>query len=72
MILTIDTLAERYKMLPSEVLCRSTTFDLYIMDAAMSYHNYVNKKANNNGVDPAPELTQEEMLAIIRKTRQDG
>ena len=72
MILTIDTLAERYKMLPSEVLCRSTTFDLYIMDAAMSYHNYVNKKANNNGVAPAPELTQEEMLAIIRKTRQDG
>lgn len=72
MILTIDTLAERYKMLPSEVMARSTTFDLYIMDAAMSYHNYQNKKANNHGVDPTPELTQEEMLDIIRKTRQDG
>ena len=72
MILTIDTLAERYKMLPSEVLSRSTTFDLYVMDAAMSYHNYQTRKANNNGVAPAPELTQEEMLELIRKTRQDG
>lgn len=72
MILTIDTLAERYKMLPSEVMSRSTTFDLYVMDAAMSYHNYQTRKANNNGVAPAPELTTDEMLEIMKKARQDG
>ncbi|CAB4153399.1 hypothetical protein UFOVP623_21 [uncultured Caudovirales phage] len=72
MILTIDTLAERYKMLPSEIMARSTTFDLYVMDAAMSYHNYQQKKAQNHGVPPAPELSESEMLEIIRKTRKDG
>lgn len=72
MILTIDTLAERYKMLPSEVMNRSTTFDLYVMDAAMSYHNYQSKKASNNGIAPAPELTTDEMLEIMKKARQDG
>jgi hypothetical protein len=69
MILTIDTLAERYGMLPSEAMARGSTFDLYVMDAAISYHNYQSKKNSNNGVDPAPELSTEEMLEIMKKTR---
>jgi hypothetical protein len=71
MILTIDTLATRYGMLPSEALLRGSTFDLYVMDAAVSYHNYQQKKASNNGVETAPELSTEEMLEIMKKARSN-
>ena len=67
MVLTIDTMAKRYKMLPTEVLSRATTFDLYIMDAAVAYHNYQTEKASGNST---PDLSEQEMLDIIAKTKQ--
>ena len=67
MILMIDTMAERYKLLPSEIVNRGSTFDLYVMDAAMSYHNYQHNKAQNK-VDPN-SYTHDEMLEMIRKAR---
>jgi len=64
----IDTIGKRYGLLPSEVLMRADTFDLYIMDAALTFENYHNKKANSkNGRAPIPELTIEEMYAIKGK-----
>ena len=69
LILTIDSLGKRYGMLPSEVLCRSNTFDLYIMDAALSFENFHHKKQMNNGVDPTPEYTPDELLAIFNKNK---
>jgi hypothetical protein len=69
MILTIDTLAERYGMLPSEAMLRGSTFDLYVMDAAISYHNYQRKKAMNNGVAPAVDYSQEEMVNLLKGAR---
>jgi hypothetical protein len=64
----IDTIGKRYGLLPSEVLTRADTFDLYIMDAALTFENYHNKKANSkNGRAPIPELTIEEMYAIKGK-----
>lgn len=65
MILMIDTLADRYKMLPSEVMDRGTTFDLYVMDAAISYHNHQARKDSGK----PPEYTQEEMLEMIKKVK---
>ena len=54
-------------MLPTEVLSRATTFDLYVMDAAVAYHNYQTNKAMGDGT---PDLTEQEMLDIIAKTKQ--
>lgn len=68
MILTADALAERYGLLPSEVLSRASTLDLYVMDAAITYRDYQQKKANKEYV---PELTQEEMMAMLNKTREN-
>ena len=68
-ILYIDSLGKRYGMLPSEVLNRSSTFDLYVMDAAISFENYQTKKANNNGKDPIPDYTTEELQAMIKKVK---
>ena len=62
----IDTLGKRYGMLPSQVIREADTFDLYIMDAAMSFENYYNKKANT-GKAPIPAYTQDELLAIMGK-----
>jgi len=69
MILTLDTMAERYKCLPSEVLARGSTLDLYVMDAALSYHNYQHKKAMGKADDL---YSQEELEAIMQKVKDNG
>ena len=69
LILTIDSLGKRYGMLPSEILERSNTFDLYIMDAALTFENYHHKKSMNNGVEPAPEYSTDELLAMLNQNK---
>lgn len=67
-IMQIDTLGKRYGLLPSEVLQRGDTFDLYIMDAALSFEQYHHKKAMNNGREPIAEyVTQEQLLKIAQR-----
>lgn len=70
LILTIDGLGKRYGMLPSEVLDRSNTFDLYIMDMAMTFENYHHKKSMNNGRDPIPDFTQDELITLLNKSKE--
>ena len=70
LILTIDSLGKRYGMLPSEVLERSNTFDLYIMDMALTFENYHHKKAMNNGNEPLPEYTTNELLDMFNKNKE--
>ena len=67
-IMQIDTLGQRYGLLPSQVLIKADTFDLYIMDAAITFENYHKKKANSKG-PIAPDLTQEELLQILKKDK---
>ena len=69
-ILQVDGLGKRYGMLPSEVLIRGNTFDLYIMDAALTFENYHNKKAANNGKPPIPDYTEEELMVLLNKAKQ--
>jgi hypothetical protein len=69
-ILQVDGLGKRYGLLPSEVIKRGNTFDLYIMDCALSFENYHHKKAMNNGKDPIPEYTNDELLEMFNKAKQ--
>ena len=69
-ILQLDGLGKRYGMLPSEILSRGNTFDLYIMDCALSFENYHHKKAMNNGKDPTPEYTPDELIEMFNKAKQ--
>jgi len=69
-ILQVDGLGKRYGLLPSEVLARGNTFDLYIMDAAMSFEQYHNHKAANGGKAPVPDYTEEELMAMLNKAKQ--
>lgn len=59
-------MAERYKLLPSELLARASTLDLYIMDAAISYHNYQHKKQNGQ---VAEQYSQDELMEMIKQVK---
>lgn len=63
--LTLDTLGERYGLLPSEVLMRGNTLDIQILDIALAYHDHQERRARGE----APRYTQEELKAIMGKHR---
>lgn len=65
-ILQIDGIGKRYGLLPSQVIKDADTFDLYIMDAAMSFEHYHNKK-QSTGKAPIPDYTQEELQNMLGK-----
>lgn len=60
MILTIDQLASRYGMLPSEIMSRATTFDLVMMDAALGFQKHHRDRAE--GV--VPNYSDDDLLKI--------
>lgn len=67
MILTLDTLGERYGLLPSEVLRRGSTLDIYVMDAALTYREYQSKKSQGKY---AGQDTTDELLQMVKKAKE--
>jgi len=65
MVMAIDAMSSRYGLLPSEVMSRASTFDLFIYDSAVSYLNYAQDRANGK----APEYKQEDLLNILKGSR---
>jgi hypothetical protein len=71
--LTIDSVCKRYGLLPSEFLNRGNSLDLYIADIAQQFETYVhNKHMNKNmpSIPEPPELTEDEMLAMIKRVKE--
>lgn len=66
----IDGLGKRYGLLPSELLRRADTFDLYILDAALSFEQYHQQK--QSGKLPVPDLTEDELLDIYNKGKEQN
>lgn len=67
-MITIDSIAHRYGCLPSEVMQRATTWDLYVADIAAQHENWQYNKAQ--GIkQSAPVPTTEELQAMIDRTR---
>jgi hypothetical protein len=69
MIVTVHNLAKNYKLLPSEVLERGTTFDLYVLDTATRYIRYQQDIADGKVVKKDNKLSQQEMLDMIQRAR---
>jgi len=69
MIRTLDNLATRYHMLPSEALSRATTFDLEVLNISTLWENYQHRKQNNLP-EEKPELSQDEMLAMVKSVKE--
>jgi hypothetical protein len=60
-------------MLPTEALARGTTFDLYVLDLSAKWVKYQQEQADleSRGITAgARQPNQEEMLAMIERTRQ--
>lgn len=71
-ILIIDSLATRYHLLPSEVLARADSVDIYIMDAALTYKKYKEDEEQHqagNGPAPAGNIPPEKLAAMLEKVR---
>ncbi len=70
-IMQIDGIGKRYGMLPSQVLKEADSFDLYIMDAAMSFERYHHKKATSKNGLAVPDYSQDQLLEILGKKKTD-
>ena len=68
----IDGIAKRYGVLPSEVVQRADTFDLYIIDAALTFERFQYDKEMNKGkVDPA-YYSQDQLAGMLDKGKNYG
>lgn len=66
MVLLLDQLAQRYGLLPSETITRASTFDMVVMDMALTYEQYQHKKSQPGFV---PEVSVETLLEIKEKAQ---
>jgi hypothetical protein len=64
MLVTLDNLAQRYKVLPSDALGRATTFDLYVQRVAVGYQRYQEQIAQG-GPKPPPRMSQQQLQAMV-------
>lgn len=74
MMLSLDNLAHRYGLLPSEALARGNTLDLYVLDLGAKWTNHQAEleEERRTGIKKpkkAPALTQEQMMAMIKNVR---
>jgi hypothetical protein len=67
MILTVNNLAKTYKLLPSEVLERASTFDLFVLDVATRYTRHQQDIADGKSV--AHKHTKNELLEMFTKVQ---
>ena len=65
----IDTLSERYGILPSEIMMRANTFDVFIADTAIGYRNLLQERATNGDKPTVPNYKQEDLVAMLERTR---
>ncbi|CAB4137494.1 hypothetical protein UFOVP327_29 [uncultured Caudovirales phage] len=76
MILTLDNLACRYNVLPSEALGRATTFDLHVMDTAVRHQRHQQARAEleqdlkSGRARPVAPPTQDQMKAMLDRVKE--
>lgn len=66
-MINIGMIAKQYGQLPSQVREFGTTYDLMIYDVMMSWEQYQQEKAE--GKNHAPQLSQEQMTAMMDKVK---
>jgi hypothetical protein len=69
MIVTIDAMAKRYGYLPSDIMNRASTFDMVVMDAAISYESYLESEHRRASSGAPPDVPEEELLKILEKAK---
>jgi hypothetical protein len=64
MVMMLDSIAERYGLLPSQVIDSASTFDLFVLDTAIGYRNMLQERAMDSNKKPG-DYTNEELLKIL-------
>lgn len=67
-MMSVGSLAKYYGLLPSEVLERATTYDLMVYDIMMTWEKDRQDKASGR----TPELSQEELMKILKESRGEA
>ena len=73
MLATIDWVARRYGVLPSRLLQEGDSIDIILATLGQRYENFVteNQRRKSKGQAPvAPDLTQEEMMAMLERAKK--
>lgn len=70
-MIMIGRLAEKYGMLPSQVIANATSFDLMIYDVLATFDEYQRQKAEGN-VDPDLYGFTDEELAIMHAKAKES
>lgn len=65
----IDTLAQRYGKLPSQLLAEADTFDLMVFDVAMTYQAAQSSKQNKQAM-PTKAYDQSQLQEIMNKVKK--
>jgi hypothetical protein len=69
----LDALGERYGKLPSELLESASTFDLQIYDIAVSYRNWLEKKATTKDPNELYDPNDlDKMMKQFKESRANG
>lgn len=68
MVLTVNNLAKTYKLLPSEVMARATTFDLYVLDVSTRFVKYQQDMAQGRA-PKTRDYTTGELMAMLKRAR---
>lgn len=65
-------MAERYGVLPSDLLARGTTQDIYVYDVALSYQEHVRKQLRNkHGIpDEGPQWDSETLETKFKEFKE--
>ncbi len=67
----LDGVAQRYGVLPSELLDKGNSLDITIATLAQEYVNRKTSEANGQSVaKTAPTLTVEEMQAMVDRVKE--
>jgi hypothetical protein len=69
----IDSVATRYHVLPSQVLARADTFDLWVLDIASSWQQQQQARAHAQATGqppPAPDIPVNTLQAMLERVRR--
>jgi hypothetical protein len=69
MLITIHNLAVNYKLLPSEVLAKGTTFDLFVSDTYQRWMKYHEAKSKGQAAPNNRRYSEQDLLKMMDKVK---
>lgn len=70
MILSLDNLAAKYHLLPSEALERATTFDLYVLDTGARWARHQQEIADGKTSPNTSKFSVKQMQEMMRRAKE--